>query len=206
MRGLLLEANHLTLGRLGRVLVRNINLAVRQGELVEVIGPNGVGKSTLLRVLAGLAQPMAGLVRRKDCVWVGHDNALVETQSVLENMRAVLPPSCQSLFLGKMACHQAMLQALDLWGLGRVLNAPAATLSAGQKRRLALARTTLAPEKLWLLDEPSSALDAAGETLFKQQLARHRAQGGAAVLATHGTPAGPGALRLELAAHQPGRL
>lgn len=176
----LLTAEHLSCAVADRVLFDDLNLVVAPGDLVEVQGPNGSGKSTLLRCLAGLLAPRRGRVRRGGAIdYVGHKSGVCERMTAVENLRWLArlrsdPP------------HRPVLNAaIRRVGLGGSGHDPCAALSAGQVRRLALARLRLGAGGVWLLDEPLTALDAAAEQLLRSLVAEHRVNGGAVVCATH---------------------
>ena len=161
-----------------RVVFAGIDVAIRPGAALLLIGPNGAGKSTLLRVLAGLVQPAAGTLdwngasvlhdlpgHAARVAWVGHLDAIKPALTVVENVS-----------------HRAALTAM---GLDRMADLPARVLSAGQRRRLALARLLSRPAPLWLLDEPTIGLDADSVARLGAVLTRHRDGGGMVVAATH---------------------
>lgn len=157
-----------------------LDLTVRPGDLVELRGPNGSGKSTLLRCLAGLYHPQGGRVARAAAVaYLGHKTGLCAELTALENLRwfAFL----QGIRPGRAALERAM----DHVGLGAARYDRCGMLSAGQQRRAALARLLVADAAVWLLDEPLTALDDAGVALVCGIIDGYRADGGAAVCATH---------------------
>lgn len=181
-----LTADGLSVDRGGRAVLRAIGFAVDQGGALLVVGPNGAGKSTLLRTLAGLIQPIAGRITfeggdpeappREAMHLLGHLDAVKGGMTVKNNLR----------FARDVLGGEGDLDAaIERVGLGHAADLPGATLSAGQKRRLALARLIAAPRPVWLLDEPTAALDAAGQTLLAGLMAEHRAKGGMVVVATH---------------------
>lgn len=170
-----------------RLVLRDLSLRVPPGGAAVLLGANGSGKSTLLRVLAGLKRPDAGRVlwRGVDAAddpaahaarvgYLGHHDAIKPGLTAAENLALAA-----RLSGGGVA---AALAALDLGPLARV---PARMLSAGQRRRLALARLVVGGRGLWLLDEPTLGLDAASVERFGAVLAAHRAAGGTVVAATH---------------------
>ncbi len=174
-----------------RLVLSGVSLAVGPGEAVLLLGRNGAGKSTLLRVLAGLKRPDAGSVawaggeEAPPPAYLGHLDAIKLGLSVRENLRLA-------------ACGQAVLPALEAMGLHTLADLPTRMLSAGQRRRLALSRLALSRSPLWLLDEPTIGLDGASLGLLAALLARHRAEGGGVVAATHQDLALPGATILRL--------
>ena len=172
-----LTAHQLTLARGERVLVRALDLEVVPGELLLLRGPNGAGKTTLLLALAGLVRPLDGTVSAPALHLVGHLSAVKGRLSVLENLRFWTAMNAGD------PTHIA--PALEAVGLGHAAELEAGHLSAGQTRRLALARLLTAERPLWLLDEPTAALDSDGELLIRTLLDAHLKRGGLAVAATH---------------------
>lgn len=180
-----LSASGLAAERGGRAVFAGLSFSLAGGELMAVTGPNGAGKSTLLRVVAGLLAPVAGTVSLDpqapdgigtECHYVGHADALKPSLSVAANLgfwRRVLGGA------GNIG------EALGAVGIAQLADLPVATLSAGQKRRAALARLLVAPRRIWLLDEPTGALDASAEAMLGRLLTRHLAEGGIAIAATH---------------------
>jgi heme exporter protein A len=176
-------ASDLACRRGERILFRGLNLAVRPGEIVWVRGANGQGKTSLLRLLAGLARPEAGRIEHgadRERVYVGHANALKDDLTVAESL----------MFLSRLhgfdTGAEAHERALRRFGLFSRRNAPVRTLSQGQRRRVALARLCTAPATaLWLLDEPFDALDAEGVDALNALLAEHAARGGSVLLTSH---------------------
>jgi heme exporter protein A len=177
-------AEDLTLTRGGRVLVHGLSFAAKGGDFVEVRGPNGTGKTSLLRALAGFMRPSVGRVvveaGQEPAVamhWVAHSNGLKGAASALEHVR----------YWGGLFGGQAIRaeDALDRVGLARQAHLPARVLSQGQARRLALTRLLVSPRPVWLLDEPTAALDTQGKELVAALLEPHLASGGLAVVALH---------------------
>lgn len=168
----------------GRLLFEGLSVSLAAGDALVVEGPNGSGKSSLLRIMAGLLAPVAGRILwrgldtrlepqpwRREMVFLGHLNAVKRTLTVRENL----------VFLG---CDGSpgLRESLNLEGLDHL---PAAMLSAGQMRRLALARVAARPGGCWILDEPAANLDADSTARLDELIAGHRARGGVAVLAAH---------------------
>ena len=157
-----------------------VSFELKAGQLLLVTGANGCGKTTLIRVLADILHPTSGdFVKRTDSMgYVGHYLGIKDDLSVIENLRFMRD------FLGtsNRSCEEVIRQV----GLGRVSEQLARTLSAGQRKRCALARLLLSNTGLWLLDEPYSNLDQEGVDLVDEMLTAHLEAGGACVLATHG--------------------
>lgn len=191
----LLEARGLHFSRNDEPVFGPIDFAVDAGEALLVQGENGVGKTTLLRVLAGLlgadggevridGQPASAQRRARAIAYLGHLPALKADLSALENLR---------FLCGLHGRRRAQLpeNAMEIVGLGGYEDALARQLSAGQKKRLSLARLWLAPAPLWLLDEPYANLDLPGIELVNRMVQAHLRAGGAAMVTTHGAYAAP---------------
>ena len=174
----MLTATNLGILRGERVLFEGVSLSVAPGEAVVLRGANGAGKTTLLRILGGLTRPEAGQVdRRATHHWIGHREGLKPH----ETPRAHLKLWAQAW--GSDADIDAILREM---GLSRPSEVAARYLSAGQRRRTALARLMLDRRPLWLLDEPFTALDADGREQLLALVANHRQSGGAIIAAIHG--------------------
>ena len=171
----------------GRVLFANLSFAVAGGEALVVTGANGSGKTSLLRTIAGLLPAAEGQIRlegapgdqplRERCHYVGHRNAIRAALTVAENA------GFWTHFLGDAS--DRLERALDALGLSALRDIPAGYLSAGQQRRLGLARLLLAARPVWLMDEPSASLDEAAQGMLAAAVNVHLAAGGIAVAATH---------------------
>src|SRR6516165_7081619 len=172
----------------GRDVFSGLDFEVRAGEALAVTGRNGSGKTSLLRLIAGLLTPAGGsialeggedeLTLAEQAHYLGHRDALKPALSVLENL------TFWQHFLGGEAFDaSASLKAV---GLEHTTHLPAAYLSAGQRRRLSLARLLSVRRPIWLMDEPNAALDAAGQNLLAALMREHLGGGGLIVAATHG--------------------
>lgn len=174
-----------------RTLFHGFDLDLRSGELVWLRAANGYGKTTLLRVLAGLARPAAGSVEwpaadstasHPQPLYLAHANALKDDLTVVESVRHLAD------LHGLAASHAAIDDAVRRFGLHTRRHAPIRTLSQGQRRRVALTRLCLSSQATWLLDEPYDALDAVGATLVGDLLAAQVARGGSVLLTSHVAP------------------
>jgi heme exporter protein A len=192
--GARLQAKEVSCFRGDRLVLDGVSFTVEAGGALLLLGPNGAGKSTLLRVLAGLKRLDAGQVLfdgtdefAGQIAFLGHQDAIKPGLTVTENLS----------FAARMG-RGGVAQALEGAGLADLAPLPARMLSAGQKRRLALARLALSGAGLWLLDEPTLGLDIAAVDRFGGALAEHRAAGGVVVAATHLPLPLPGAVELRL--------
>lgn len=196
-----LTAEKLACARGERVLFEQLSFRVSAGQALAVEGANGAGKTSLLRMLAGFLSPVGGRIvvktaqsesddaeeRGKLVGWLGHHDGLKPQLTVREQFHFFA-----SLYRGDP--DESLLGQV---GLQRQADLPCRYLSAGQRRRLALARLLASKRPLWLLDEPFSALDTSGQTLVAQLMARHCGQGGIIIAATH-EPLGLGNESLKL--------
>ena len=176
----MLSVSNINFERYFESVFEPVSFKLEERGLLLVTGANGCGKTTLIRVLAGILHPTSGqFTQHTDSMaYVGHYLGIKDDLSVLENLRFMRD------FLGTSSrnCSEVIEQV----GLGRVSEQLARTLSAGQRKRCALARLLLCHSELWLLDEPYSNLDQEGVDLVDRMLAAHLEAGGACVLATHG--------------------
>lgn len=189
----LLEARSIELWRGERHLLRGVSFALAAGTLLQVIGPNGSGKTSLLRVVCGLLPAESGevlwrgmLIRagrelyHRELAYLAHLNALKLEFTADENLRA-------SLGLSRNTTTAERLAVLDRLGVAHCAHLPARVLSAGQRRRVAFAAVLLSHATLWILDEPTTNLDAAGTELLERLLAEHLDAGGTVLTAAHHT-------------------
>jgi heme exporter protein A len=190
-----LSASRLTVERGGRIVFSNLSFELDAGGSLTVTGPNGAGKSTLLRALAGLLPLAAGTIScsplssgtlAEQAHYIGHADGLKGVLTVAENLEFL------AALLDAGHGGTPALTALAEFGLTHAANLPVTYLSAGQKRRAALAKLLVVKRPVWLLDEPSTALDAASQALMAQIMATHLAQGGMIVAATHAKLGLPG--------------
>ena len=158
------------------MLVRDLTFTLAPGEALVLTGPNGTGKTTLLRALAGLVRPDAGIITAPPLAYLGHGDALKPAETVREAIR----------FAARLHGAGDGGAALEAMGLSKLVFRACGQLSAGQKRRLAVARLTLdAKARLWLMDEPAAPLDHDGKALLASLVADFRARGGMVIAATH---------------------
>ncbi|MDQ3247346.1 MAG: heme ABC exporter ATP-binding protein CcmA [Pseudomonadota bacterium] len=186
----LLELRSVTLRRGGRILLEAFNLRLGAGEALHLAGPNGSGKSSLIRLAAGLLRPERGSVKRADAALADDVLALDREQPLRDAL---------AFWAGLQRRAGEVNPALELVGLADLAAVPVRLLSAGQAKRAALARVALSGAPLWLLDEPYNALDSQSSQRLDVMMGRHLADGGAILLASHGTLAGNWP-RLELGA------
>ena len=175
-----LEVRSLAASRGPVTLFRGVSFALAAGEIAAVRGPNGSGKTTLLRCVAGLTRADAGEVLREGALlYAGHLAGIKDDLNAEENLAFALR------MRGVAPGEGAVRRALSRVGLDARRLLPARRLSAGQRRRIGLARLQLDPAPLWILDEPLSALDAEGESILGTLLEKHLDDGGLALVATH---------------------
>ncbi len=174
---MMLGVHDLAVSRGGIAILDRVSFGLRGGEALILRGPNGIGKTTLLRTVAGLQPPLAGRMELppEGAAYAGHADGLKATLTVTENLS----------FWARIYGQSDIAPALAAMEIGALAERPAQNLSAGQKRRLGLARLLVTGRRLWLLDEPTVSLDAASVGLFAKAVRRHLAAGGAALMATH---------------------
>ena len=187
--GLCVEKVHVWRG--DRHVLRGVSLDVHRGELMHVSGPNGTGKTTLLRVVSGLLRPEKGSVAWQGrsiavtaaeyqgaLAYASHEPALKSDLTALENLRFTVG-------LKRRVTVAELRSSLERTGVGTCADLPARVLSAGQRRRVAMARVLAFRADLWLLDEPYTNLDGSGSALLSALLAEHVGQGGVALVVAH---------------------
>jgi heme exporter protein A len=182
-----LRAESLACKRGGREVFGGLNFTLAAGEALLVTGRNGAGKSSLLRLIAGLVRQSAGRLELSDgeadapiseqVHYLGHQDAVKPSLTVAENLR---------FWIGFLGGGRPVPDALEAIGLGPLADLPAAYLSAGQLRRLSICRLVAVARPLWLLDEPTSALDAASQVRLAELMRAHLRGGGLIVAAAHG--------------------
>ena len=188
----MLEAINLTCVRGTRRLFKDLNFTVERGQLIELRGPNGSGKTSLLRILCGLATPAAG-----DVLWdgkkirslsedysavvayLGHQNAVKDELTAMENLKI------SAGVAGRSLANDEAQDVLARVGLTEQQNLPARVLSAGQRRRLGMTRLLTSDATLWILDEVLTSLDQTAMDLSREFMTEHLNKGGAAIVATH---------------------
>ena len=184
--------NAITCIRSDRIIFQRLSFSVKDGEVLYLKGPNGCGKSSLLRIMAGLLKPTEGVLYWNEenisksigsylgeFQYIGHQNAIKGALSVKENLE--FWAKIYNLKYNNIAIDDA-LQAFRLDGLADL---PARFLSAGQKRRLNLCRLSATNSRIWLLDEPSTSLDDAGSLCLKELITSHLDRGNMVIMATH---------------------
>ncbi|MBL4741301.1 MAG: heme ABC exporter ATP-binding protein CcmA [Sneathiella sp.] len=183
-----LTAINLRCIRQDRLIFTDLGFSLKAGEILWVQGRNGAGKSSLLRMIAGLLKPVSGEIQWKGASvkedpdgyqdqfrYIGHQEALKPVLSARENLQ----------FWADFSGSHNVSAALKEFDLEKIADSPVGIMSAGQKKRTNLARLISSPAPLWILDEPISSLDTHYIELFKKQLEKHVAAGGMALLATH---------------------
>jgi heme exporter protein A len=172
-----LRVDNLTLARGGVPVLTGVSLTVRPGQALILRGPNGAGKTTLLRSISGLQPPLSGQITGAEdqIAYAGHADGLKAMLSVRENL----------MFWAQVFGRTDITAALDAYALHPLADRLAGTLSAGQKRRLGLARLLVTGRPIWILDEPTVSLDKDAVAQFAAAVRAHLGQGGSALMATH---------------------
>jgi heme exporter protein A len=188
---IMIEALSLSFTRQAQTLFQNIHFTLNPGDLLQIQGANGSGKSTLLRILAGFLRLSSGDIRyqqtsiyesasqyQNNIAYLGHTNAIKPAFTVTENLVSY----CRLMGLHSLCPIDSLLEAFCLKNAKKKF---AYQLSAGQQRKLAFVKLLLSQKSIWLLDEPTVALDKAGVETFIDQLEKHLAAGGIVIMATH---------------------
>lgn len=172
-----LTVTDLSISRGGLPILEGLSFVLEPGKVLILRGANGSGKTTLLRTLAGLQPSIAGIVSgaSEQIAYAGHSDGLKPTMTARENLT----------FWARVFRSKNVAAALAAFDLDVLADRPAGALSAGQKRRLGLARMMVTDRKIWALDEPTVSLDHAAVTLFADAVRDHLGQGGSALIATH---------------------
>ncbi len=209
MSELLLHVKGLSCERDDRMLIRDLAFDLHGGEILQIEGPNGSGKTTLIRILCGLSDDYEGELHwrgqprhrnddrfRQEHLYFGHLTGIKTSLSPRENLRWIL----QLKGVGERGpvLDAAIETALEKVGLASYEDVPVYALSAGQKRRVALARLQVEPAQLWVLDEPFTAIDRKGVAELEALIQQHATRGGSVLLTTHHALAVPGLRKLQL--------
>ncbi len=208
MTKILININKLSCERDDRLLIEGLDLSLAKGQVLQIEGPNGSGKTTLLRILCGLSEDYEGEIFwsgqsrypgplfRQQTLYFGHNTGVKSALTPRENLAWIIglkgthSPSVQS--------DSELDKALAAVGLAGFEDVAVATLSAGQKRRVALARLYLDSALLWVLDEPFTAIDKQGVVVLEQLIMAHAARGGTVLITTHHALQVPSIRKLQL--------
>lgn len=172
-----LTVTNLSIARGGLTVLSGVSFRLEPGQALVLQGPNGIGKTTVLRTIAGLQPPQSGQITAPtdSIAYAAHSDGIKPTLTVHENLA----------FWAAIFGTQNIIPALATMQLDALQSRPAASLSAGQKRRLGLARLLVTGRRVWLMDEPTVSLDTASTALFAAMITAHLGQGGAALIASH---------------------
>lgn len=176
---MILSLSDVACARGGRLLFARVSLSLTAGEAVVVTGPNGIGKSSLLRLAAGLIAPFEGRITRSGRIALMTEDLALDTEL---RLGAALSFWAR---LDGLAATERIAAALETVGLAKLAEVPVRLLSTGQRRRAGLARVLAAQAPLWLLDEPGNGLDTEGVEMLERVIACHREADGAVLLTTH---------------------
>ena len=205
----LIQTQKLFCERDDRVLISDLDFALHAGEVIQIEGPNGSGKTTLLRILCGLSDDFEGEIFwqgkprhkvdgrfRRDTLYFGHLTGIKASLSPRENLRWIL--QLKGVSASASGLDERIEQALEQVGLFSYEDVPVYSLSAGQKRRVALARLYIEPARLWVLDEPFTAIDRNGVAELESLIQKHAESGGAVLITTHHALESPAIRKLQL--------
>jgi len=172
-----LTVTDLSITRGGVPVLENLSFELAAGRALILRGPNGIGKTTLLRTVAGLQPPVAGQIdgAEETIAYAGHSDGIKPTLTVTENLT----------FWARVFGAGSIVPALDAYALNDLADRHAGNLSAGQKRRLGLSRLLVTGRPIWVLDEPTVSLDVSAVAMFADAVRTHLGQGGSALIATH---------------------
>lgn len=179
----LLEAQNISIQRQERFIIRRYSCTLNAGDIIHLCGENGAGKSTLLQALAGLNPPLAGtIISHHKRLYLGHGAGIYSALTPYENLYFYARLHHD---LPEEGLKERLQAALEAVGLSKQAHRPCRYLSAGQQRRSQLARLYLSTEKIWLLDEPFNALDAASVAALEALFVQQQARGGAVLFSSH---------------------
>ena len=184
-----LDVSNLTMSRGHNVLFEGLTASVSSGDVLWIQGDNGIGKTTILEALAGLSRPDAGQITWQQGDSPSSSTQLIAYQSHRSFAKATLTAREDLEFWAKFSQNIGLTEnALDAVGLKRRQSVPTQSLSAGQRRRFALAKLIISSKPIWIMDEPNAAMDKDGTILIDELISRHIKRGGSAIIASHGNP------------------